>query len=112
MWLRGRAVITFVTIQSRDRNLVVVSVHFEADLTLRNLRERLRPITPRWPRYVEALSVIVGDFNICELEEGIFNSWHQTFTDGDAGKAALFRSCVPHVLEIAQPDFTRKDSTA
>ena len=56
--------------------------------------------------------VITGDFNICEPEEGRFNVWNQTFTDGDAGKAAPFRSFFPHVREIEQPDFTRKDSTA
>ena len=62
--------------------------------------------------YPEALGVITGDFNICEPEEGRFNSWNQTFTDGVAGKAALFCSFFSHVLEIAQPDFTRRDSTS
>ena len=51
-------------------------------------------------------------YKICEPEEGSFNSWNQTFSDGEAGKAALFRSFFPHVLEIAQPDITRRDSTA
>ena len=37
--------------------------------------------------------------------------WSQTFTDGDTGKTALFHSLFPHVLEIAQADYTRKDST-
>ena len=36
--------------------------------------------------------------------------WNQTFTNGDTGKA-LFHSLFPHVLEIAQPDHTRRDST-
>ena len=35
-----------VKIQSGDRNLVVVNIHFEPDLTLKNLRERLRLVTP------------------------------------------------------------------
>ena len=61
--------------------------------------------------YPEALGVITGDFNICEPEEGRFNSWNQTFTDGVAGKTALFCSFFSHVLEIAQPDFTRRAST-
>ena len=39
VWSPARAVITFVTIQSGDRNLVVVNGHFEPDLTLRSLRE-------------------------------------------------------------------------
>ena len=98
--------------QSGDRNLVVVNLHFEPDRTLRNLRERVRLITPHWPHYPEALGVSMGDFNICEPEEGRFNSWNQTSTDGDVGKATLFRSFFLHVLEIAQPDFARRDSTA
>ena len=32
-------------------------------------------------------------------------------TDGDMGKAALFHSLFPHVLEIAQPDFAGRDSS-
>ena len=32
--------------------------------------------------------------------------------EGDTGKAAFFHSFFPRVLEIAQPDFTRRDSTA
>ena len=31
---------------------------------------------------------------------------------GDAGKTALFGSFFPHVLEIAQPNLTRKDAAA
>ena len=38
--------------------------------------------------------------------------WNQTFTDGDAGKTALFHSLLPHVHEIPQPDYTRRDSTS
>ena len=52
----------------------------------------------------------MGDF-IFEPEEGRFNVWNQTFTDGDTGKAALFRSLFPHVLDIAQPDCTWRDSS-
>ena len=101
-----------MNIQSDTCNLVVVNVHFEPDLTQRSPHERLRRVTPHWPQTPEALGVITGDFNICEPKEGRFNSSNQNFTDGDAVKAALFRSFVPHVLEIAQPDFTRKDSAA
>ena len=98
-----------VSIQSGRQSLVIVNVHFEPDLTLRRLRERLRLITPHWPSYPNALGIIVG---ICEPEEGRFNVWNQTFTDGDAGKTAMFHSFFPHVLEIAQPDYTGRDSTA
>ena len=75
-----------------QKNLVIVNVHFEADLTLRCLRERLRLITQHCPSYPNAVGIILGDFNICESEEGRFNVWNQTFTDGDTGKTALFHS--------------------
>ena len=78
-----------VSIHSGDSILVIVDVHFEPDLTLRSLRERLRLIFPHWPCNPGAFGVMAGDFNICELEQGRFNVWNQTFTDGDAGKTAV-----------------------
>ena len=72
-----------VNIRSGCRSLVVVNVHIEPELTLRSLRERQRLITPHWPHYPDALGVVTGDLNICEPEEGRFNVWNQTFTDGD-----------------------------
>ena len=51
-------------------------------------------------------------FNICDAEAGRFNVWNQTFTDGDPRKTAVFHSFFPHVLEIAQSDCTRRDSSA
>ena len=45
-----------------------------------------------WPQNPNAIGTIVGDFNICEPEEGRFNVWNQTFTDGDTEKSALFQS--------------------
>ena len=45
-------------------------------------------------------------------EEGRLNVRNQTFTAGDAGKTTLFRSIFPNVLEVAQPNFTRKDAAA
>ena len=39
---------------------------------------------------LECLGVTVGDFNICELEEGRLSVWNQTFTEGDTGKTAFF----------------------
>ena len=50
--------------------------------------------------------VFVDDFNISEPEEGRLNVRHQTFTD------CPFPSPFPHVLEIAQPNFLRKDTAA
>ena len=101
-----------VSIQSGRQSLVIVNVHFEPELTLRRLRERLRLITPHWPSYPNAVGIILGDFNICEPEEGRFNVWNQTFTDGDARKTAIFHSFFQHFLENAQPDYTWRDSTA
>ena len=78
-----------VNVRSGCRILVIVNVHFEPELTLRSLRERLRLITPHWPQYPDAIGMIMGDFNICEPEEGRFNVWNLTFTDGDTVKAAM-----------------------
>ena len=80
--------------------------------TLRQLRGKLRLIHPHWPIHPKEMGIILGDFNICDPEEGRFNVWNQTFTDGDPGKTAVFHSFFPHVFEIAQPDYTKRDSTA
>ena len=56
--------------------------------------------------------MIIENFNICEPEEGRCSVRNQTFTEGDAGKTALFRTFFPHPLDIAQPTFTRKDTAA
>ena len=101
-----------VNIQSGGHNLVIVNVHFEFEFTLRQLRGRLRLIHPHWLAYPNGVGIILGDFNICEPEEGRFNVWNQTFTDGDPRKTAMFHSFFPQVLEIAQPDYTRTDSIA
>ena len=66
-----------VNTQSGRHSLVIVSVHFELELTLRRLRERFRLITPHWPSCPNAVGIIFGAFNICELEEGRFNVWNQ-----------------------------------
>ena len=101
-----------VNIQSTRHNLVIVNVHLESELTMRQLRRRLRLVHPHWPAYPNGVVIILGDFNLCDPEEGRFNVWNQTFTDGDPRKTAVFHSFFPHVLEIAQPDCTRRDSTA
>ena len=56
--------------------------------------------------------MIIGDFNICEPEEERFSVRNQPFAEGDAEKTALFRTFFSHALEIAQPNFTRKDFAA
>ena len=65
-----------------------------------------------WPAFPSGVGVILGDFNICDPEEGRFKVWNQSFTDGDPGKTAVFHSFFPHVLEVAQSDYTRRDATA
>ena len=87
-----------VNVQYGRQSPVIVNVHFEPELTLRRLRERLRLITPHWPSYPNAVGIISGDFNICEPQEGRVNVWNQTFTDGDAGKTALFQSFSFHMF--------------
>ena len=71
-----------VTVRSGESVLVVVNVHFEPDLVERDLRVRLHRVSHHWPRYPEALGVIIGGFNICDPEEGRFNVRNQTFTEG------------------------------
>ena len=61
-----------VNIQSGRHNLVIVNVHFEPELTVRQLRGRLRLIRPHWPAYPSGWALFLGDFNICDPEEGRF----------------------------------------
>ena len=62
-----------VTIRSGQHNLVIVNVRFEPELTLKQLRGRLSLIHPHWPAYLNGVGIILGDFNICDPEEGRFN---------------------------------------
>ena len=50
-----------VKIQSGESVLVVINVHFEPHLILRNPREKLRRIAFHWPRCPEGFGIIVGD---------------------------------------------------
>ena len=101
-----------VSIQSGRHNLVIINVHFEPELTLRQLRGRLRLIHPHCIAYPSGVGIILGDFNICDTEEGRFNVWNRSFTNGDPGNTAVFHSFFSHVLEVAQSEYTRRDSTA
>ena len=67
-----------VSIQSGRQSPVLVKVHFEAELTLRRLRERLHLINPHWSSYPNAEGILLGDSNICDPEEGRFR--HEIFT--------------------------------
>ena len=53
-----------VSNQSGRRNLVIVNVHFKPELTLSQLRGRLRFVHPHWPTYTNGVGIIVCDFNI------------------------------------------------
>ena len=53
----------------------------------------------------------LGDSSIYDPEGGQFNVRNQASTDGHPGKTAGFHSFFPHVPEIAQSDYTRRDAT-
>ena len=92
-----------VNIRSGRHNLVIVDLHFEPELTLRQLQGRLHIPVVWFPFWAI----------LCDPEEGRFNVWNQTNTDGDPpGKTAVFHSFFPYVLEVAQSDNTRKNATA
>ena len=71
-----------VNIRSGRHSLAIVNVHFEPELTSRQLRGRLCFFHPHWPAYPCGVGFF-GDFNICDPEAGRFNVRNQTFTDGD-----------------------------
>ena len=81
-----------VTIRSGESVMLIVNDHFEPDLVLRDLRERLRRISPHWHRYPEASGM-------CEPDEGRLNVRNQTFTEGGTVKTAIF----PFFFSPARP---------
>ena len=60
-----------VSVQSERTKLVIVKFHFEPELTVRRLRERLRLIVPQWPSYplVLALSLVTSIFATPKKED-------------------------------------------
>ena len=56
--------------QSGRKNLVIVNVHFEPELTLGRLRERLRLVAPHWPPYPDAVGIIMGVFMSVSQKKG------------------------------------------
>ena len=87
---------------------MIANVHVEHGSSLGNLRERLRNISGHWLVCSDGLGIIIGDFNICEPEKGMFHVPTQTFSDGDPGRSAAFRSIFHTPCKKAQPSFTRK----
>ena len=98
----------FVNIQSERHSIVCVSVYFEPELTLRQLRGRVGSYSPALACISQWWGIILGDFNICAPEEGRCNVWNQTFIDGDPGKTAVFHTFFPHVFEVAQSDYKNR----
>ena len=92
-----------VNVRSGCRSVVVVNVHFDPELTLRSLRERLRLIIHTGLTILtpSARSWVTSIFANQRKEDSM--SGIKTSTDSDMEKAALFNSVFPHVLEIAQP---------
>ena len=64
-----------VSIRSGRHNLGFVNFHFELELTLRQLRDKLHLIRPHWPSYSNGVGVILGDVNICDPEPDIHRWW-------------------------------------
>ena len=98
-----------VNIRTGGRNFVVGNVHFEPDLTLRSLRERLRLVTPHWPLYSEVVWLRTSMFANPRKEGSMFGIRPSLRV---IQERLPFSMIFPRVLEIAQPGFTRRDSTA
>ena len=111
--LRHVANTEWVELAFQRIDIVIVNVHCEPELTLRQLRERLHLINPHWPSCLNAAGIILGDFNICDPEEGRFNVQNQTFTDCDPRKTAMFHSFFFHTsLRLLNLITRGGDSTA
>ena len=112
IWLLVKAVTTFWKYSPSDTTLFLSTFSSNLHLLLDNNAAGCILFTRTgfliqmgWALYwVTSTSVIP--------EEGRFYFWNQTFTNGDPRKIAMFHSFFPHVLEIAQPDYTRRDSSA
>ena len=57
-----------------------------------DLRVRLRTIHVHWPRDAVGVGILVGDLNTESQKKGGFHVASQTFSDGDPGRTAMFRS--------------------
>ena len=109
----------FITCQGRDHIVStqsgrhnLVNVHFETELTLRQLRERFRPIAPHWPSYPNAVCIIwVTSTSVSQKkDDSMSGTRHSPMATRE--RMQCFIPFFPRVFEIAQPDYTRRDSTA
>ena len=76
---------------------------------IREIRARLHGIQQLWPVSPNALGMLTGVLNICDLEEGRLCGTTQTLTYRDRGRTNALRAAFPHTLLLAQPDFTQND---
>ena len=96
-------------IRHLDCGCTVINLHNQPEGTLQELRRRLRAAAALWPAYPDCVGFLVGYFNICDPAEGRLKSRDQTFSDGDASRAAAPpRHLSPALLRFAQPFFTRR----
>ena len=117
--LPEEAIVTYViTCQGRDHlvnirsgrhNLVIVNVHFEPELTLRQLRGRLRLIQAHWPAYPNGVGVILGDFNICnpEKDDLMFGTSHSPI----ATQERLLCSILSFHTSLRLPNLITQEET-
>ena len=101
-----------VNIQSGRHNLVIVDVLFEPELTLRQLRGRLGLTHPHWPAYPSgwALFWVISTFVTQKKDDLMSGSRRSPMATRE--RLQCFILSFPHVLEVAQPDYTRRDSSA
>ena len=78
----------FVRIGHLDCSCTVINLHYQPESPQQELRRRLRAAAAPWPTYRDGIGFLVGDFNFRDPAEGRFNSRNQTFSDGDASRAA------------------------
>ena len=98
MWLPAKGEIKLYLLELVNCVMVIVNVHFEPDLLVRDLRERLRLISNQRPRSPEAFGVLIGDLNLCDPEEGKFNINKPSLCWGRCGQDGTFLILFPAEL--------------
>ena len=82
-----------LNIQSGLHNLVIIGVHFEPELTLRQLRGCV--LFTRTGLHIPVVwALVLGDFNFCDPEEGRFHRVEPEIHRWRSGKDC----CVPFFL--------------
>ena len=73
-----------VRIRQIDCSSTTINDHFQPEGTLPEIRRRLRAEAASWPAYPDFVGCLLGDFNICDRDEGRLNSRNPTLSNGDA----------------------------